>query len=107
LAFNLLMGQEWPPSLEALREAEDICRALGLGELLDRMPGGMSQAVGETGWHMSHGERSRVFIARAVLQRPEIMILDESLAALDTGNLNRVVCFLRDQPGAMVVIAHP
>jgi ATP-binding cassette subfamily B protein len=107
LAFNLLMGREWPPSPEVLGEAEQICRALGLGGMLDRMPGGMSQAVGETGWHLSHGERSRVFIARAVLQRPEIMILDESLAALDTQNLSRVLGFLRELPSAMIVIAHP
>jgi hypothetical protein len=35
------------------------------------------------------------------------MILDESLAALDGNNLNRVVCFLRQQPSAMIVIARP
>lgn len=107
LAFNLLMGREWPPSGEALEEAEEVCQALGLGDLLDRMPGRLSQPVGETGWRLSHGEQTRVFIARAALQRPEIMILDESLAALDTENLSRVLAFLRNQPTALVAIAHP
>jgi ATP-binding cassette subfamily B protein len=106
-AFNLLMGREWPPSSKALQEAEEVCEALGLGELLDRMPGRLSQPVGETGWRLSHGEQTRVFIARAVLQRPEVMILDESLAALDTANLTRVLGFLREQPSALVAIAHP
>jgi len=106
-AFNLLMGREWPASAEALQEAEQVCKALGLGELLDRMPGRLSQPVGETGWRLSHGEQTRVFIARAVLQKPELMILDESLAALDTANLTRVLGFLREQPSALLVIAHP
>ena len=41
-AFNLLMGRRWPPSVEDLREAETICRELGLGDLLERMPAGFA-----------------------------------------------------------------
>ncbi|WP_394821475.1 ATP-binding cassette domain-containing protein [Pendulispora albinea] len=52
-AFNLLMGRCWPPRPEDLVEAETICRELGLGALLDRMPGGLMQRVGETGWQLS------------------------------------------------------
>jgi hypothetical protein len=37
-AFNLLMGRRWPPEPEDLREAEGLCRQLGLGQLLERMP---------------------------------------------------------------------
>jgi ABC-type nitrate/sulfonate/bicarbonate transport system ATPase subunit len=48
---------------------------------------GIFQVVGETGWQLSHGERSRLFVARAVLQRPEVLILDESFAALDPETL--------------------
>jgi ATP-binding cassette subfamily B protein len=57
-AFNLLMGRGWPPSAKDLKEAEEVARELGLGTLLDRMPGGMAQMVGETGWQLSQGERS-------------------------------------------------
>jgi len=39
--------------------------------------------VAETGWQLSQVERSRVFLARALLQRPELVLLDESFAALD------------------------
>ena len=39
LAFNLLMGRNWPPANDELTAAEEICRELGLGELLTRMPG--------------------------------------------------------------------
>jgi len=59
-SFNLLMGRCWPPRLEDLEEAEIICRQLGLDDLLKRMPAGLLQMVGETGWQLSHGERSRL-----------------------------------------------
>lgn len=107
LAFNLLMGRAWPARTSDLAEAEAVCRDLGLGPLLDRMPSGLMQMVGETGWQLSHGERSRIFIARALLQRAEVIVLDESLASLDPESLRAVVqCVVRRAP-ALVVIAHP
>src|SRR5262249_52222687 len=47
-AFNVLLGRNWPPRPADLEEAERICRALGLGPLLDRMPAGLQPTVGET-----------------------------------------------------------
>lgn len=106
-AFNLLMGRRWPPRVEDLKEAEAVCRELGLGELLARMPGGFEQMVGESGWQLSHGERSRLFIARALLQRADLLVLDESFAALDPENLRlALACVLKRAP-ALLVIAHP
>jgi ATP-binding cassette subfamily B protein len=106
-AFNALMGREWPPSPGDLREAERVCRALGLGPLLDRMPGGLAQMVGESGWRLSHGERSRLFLARALLQRADLLILDESFAALDPVTLQQSLSFVLQEAPAVVVIAHP
>ena len=104
LAFNLLMGRGWPPEPEDLAEAEDLCRELGLGDVLERMPSGLQQIVGETGWQLSHGERSRLFMARALLQRAEVVILDESLAALDPENFEQALdCALRRAPTLLVV----
>jgi len=106
-AFNLLMGRGWPPTQKDMDEAEEICRELGLGDLLDRMPAGLLQMVGETGWQLSHGERSRLYIARALLQRASMIILDESFAALDPETLRRSLqCVLKRAP-ALMVIAHP
>lgn len=106
-AFNLLMGRRWPPSPEDLDEAEMLCEELGLGDLLRRMPGGLFQMVGETGWQLSHGERSRLYIARALLQNARLMVLDESFAALDPENLHRALHCVLERAPALVVIAHP
>jgi len=106
-SFNLLMGRRWPPRLEDLAAAEAICHELGLGELLARMPGGFEQMVGESGWQLSHGERSRLFIARALLQRADLVVLDESFAALDPENLRRALNCVLNRAKTLLVIAHP
>jgi ATP-binding cassette subfamily B protein len=106
-AFNALMGRRWPPSATDLSDAERTCRALGLGPLLARMPGGLLQNVGETGWQLSHGERSRLYIARALLQGAEVMILDESFAALDPETLRGNLSYVLENTSTLVVIAHP
>jgi ATP-binding cassette subfamily B protein len=106
-AFNLLMGRRWPPREEDMKEASSICRELGLEPLLNKMPAGMLQMVGETGWQLSHGERSRVYIARALLQGAEVVIFDESFAALDPENVKLALdCVLR-RASTLLVVAHP
>jgi ATP-binding cassette subfamily B protein len=107
LAFNLLMGRTWPPSQQDLTEAAALCRELGLGPLLERMPAGLHQVVGETGWQLSQGERSRVFLARAILQNSEMVILDESFAALDPENLRRSMECALQRTNTLLVVAHP
>jgi ATP-binding cassette subfamily B protein len=106
-AFNLLMGRRWPPTHEDLQLAHALCLELGLGPLLERMPAGMMQNVGETGWQLSHGERSRLFLARALLQGAELVILDESFAALDPDNQALALQCAFDRAPTLLVIAHP
>ncbi len=107
LLFNLLMGRSWPASRDDVRQAWTICNELGLGPLLQRMPGGMMELVGDSGWQLSQGERSRVYLARAVLQGAPLVILDESFAALDPETLEQcLTCVLKRAP-SLLVIAHP
>lgn len=106
-AFNLLMGRRWPAWPDDLEEAAVICHELGLGPLLERMPLGIHQIVGEQGWRLSHGERSRIYIARALLQKADLVILDESFASLDPENMQVALeCVLKRAP-TLLVIAHP
>jgi len=78
-----------------------------LGELIDRMPSGLQQMVGENGWQLSHGERSRLFIARTLLQGADMIVLDESFGALDPENLERALRTVMQRAPTLVVIAHP
>ncbi|MCO1335802.1 ABC transporter ATP-binding protein/permease [Microbulbifer sp. OS29] len=105
--FNLLMGGAWPPDKDSLLKAYKICDELGLSPLLEKMPAGMLQTVGEMGWRLSHGEKSRLFIARSLLQDSELVVLDESFAALDPESLNLAMECVRKYSKTLVVIAHP
>lgn len=107
LAFNLLMGRRWPPTHEDLALAAEICGDLGLGPLIERMPAGLQQPVGETGWQLSHGERSRVYLARALLQDGDLVILDETLAGLDPESAIQVSAAIQKRVRSMLIITHP
>ena len=65
------------------------------------------QRVGETGWQLSHGERSRLHMARALLQRAELVVLDESFASLDPETQAQALRCARKRAPSLVVIAHP
>ena len=103
LSFNLNPWGE--PGVES-PETHEICEELGLRPLLERMPQGFAQVVGETGWQLSHGEQSRVFIARALLQRADLVLFDESFAALDPETLMHALECVRRRAKTLVVIAH-
>jgi ATP-binding cassette subfamily B protein len=107
LAFNVLLGRGWPPSEQDLEDAEAVCVDLGLQPLLERMPGGLMETVGETGWQLSHGERSRIYLARALLQGADVTVLDETFAALDPESLQRCVAATLDRAPTLIAIAHP
>jgi ATP-binding cassette subfamily B protein len=102
-----LGAEGWPPRPEDVAEAEALCQELGLGELLERMPAGLLQMVGDTGWRLSHGEQSRLYLARALLQGADFVVLDESFAALDPETLQRALRCVLGRAETLLVIAHP
>lgn len=107
LAFNLLLGRRWPPSPEDIREATQVCRELKLGALLERMPSGIHQHIGEQGWKLSQGEKSRVYLARSLLQNADLVILDESFGSLDAQTMRACIECAHRRSNALIVIAHP
>jgi ATP-binding cassette, subfamily B, bacterial len=107
LAFNLLLGRRWPAAPEDLAKAEEVCVELGLGPLLRKMPSGLHQVVGDSGWQLSHGERSRVFLARALLQDAEVLVLDETFGALDPVTVQTCMDAVLKRARTLIVVAHP
>lgn len=65
------------------------------------------QIVGETGWQLSHGERSRLYVARALLQNAQLAVLDESFAALDPETPDRCIRCALSRTSTLMIIAHP
>lgn len=105
LAFNLLI-HKWPATPREIDEARSLCVELGLGPLLARMPAEMEQPVGDDGWQLSHGERSRVFVARALLQGADVVVLDEAFGALDPETLITCMRCVIERAKALIVIEH-
>jgi len=104
LKENLLLGN---PSASI----RDLTRALEIADLvgvLRRLPGGWDAQLGPRGNALSGGERQRLALARAVLQNPSILLLDESTSALDAPSEGSVLrnlaeCFSRQ---TIVFVSH-
>ncbi len=69
-------------------------------------PAGLMQMIGDTGWQLSHGERSRLFMARALLQEPDLLIVDEGLGALDSETQAQCLDVLLEEARALILISH-
>jgi ABC-type multidrug transport system fused ATPase/permease subunit len=79
-----------------------------LAPLIERLPVGLDTVVGERGYRFSGGERQRLTIARILLSRPRVVILDEATAHLDTTSEAEVQAALADalEGRTAIVIAH-
>jgi ABC-type multidrug transport system fused ATPase/permease subunit len=62
----------------------EVLRRARLGDLVATLPDGLDTVVGERGYRLSGGERQRLTIARLLLARPRVVILDEATAHLDS-----------------------
>jgi ATP-binding cassette subfamily C protein CydCD len=89
-------------------ELDEVVRRVALGSLLDSLPQGLDTRVGSQGASLSGGQRQRLAVARTLLTRADIVLLDEPTAHLDEDSASRMMADLRlatsDQ--ATVLVTH-
>jgi ABC-type bacteriocin/lantibiotic exporter with double-glycine peptidase domain len=86
-------------------DALAAARAVGLHEFVVTLPHGYDTVVGERGTRLSAGQRQRIALARAVLKKPKILVLDEAMSGLDTASEADVrLALMSVLPGCTILV---
>lgn len=101
LRFNLSYAR--PSASE--KEILDAARKAKLGAFIDSLPDGLATKVGERGLKLSGGEKQRVGVARAILNDPAILVLDEATSSLDSETEKEVQAALAEASRGRTTIA--
>ena len=99
---NLLWGNEQATD-DDLREALRVAQAL---DVVDAKPLGLDEPVEQGGRNFSGGQRQRLTIARALVRKPDVLILDDSASALDyatDARLRRAIAQMQPRPTTFIV----
>jgi ATP-binding cassette subfamily B protein len=90
------------------QQIEQAAETAGLIEDIENFPSGFEQLVGERGITLSGGQKQRTSIARAVIRNPRILILDDSLSAVDTYTEEQILHRLREvrQNRTTLIVSH-
>ncbi|TFH41169.1 MAG: ATP-binding cassette domain-containing protein [Lysobacterales bacterium] len=100
VAYNLTLGEQVPE--EEIRRALRAADAL---EFVEAMPEGLQTRVGEGGSRLSGGQRQRLAIARALIHKPRLLILDEATSNLDADAQAAVVETVSHLKGKLTIVA--
>ena len=98
---NLRWGDENATDLEM----ETACRMACADEFISRMPDGYDTRIEQGGTNVSGGQKQRLCIARAILRKPKVLILDDSTSAVDTATDAKIRAALKEAlPGSTKLI---
>ena len=109
IAYGLI-GSKYDDEADTTKRAmvEDACKEAFADEFIQRLPKGYDTQVGEGGIKLSGGQRQRIAIARSIIKKPQILILDEATSSIDVRG-ERIVQAALDRVSkgrTTIVIAH-
>lgn len=87
-------------------ELADVCTLCGVDKVIADLPKGMQTRIVDGGMNLSFGQRQRITLARALLGKPKILLLDEADANLDYNSKKLLDKILDSYSGTVVMITH-
>jgi len=104
IRFNLSLGAR-PGQIVTDEQLEEACRLADIHETIRSLPKGYDTCIGPNGGHLSEGQKQRLSIARALLRKPRLLLLDESTSALDAQSEGSIQNTLDQLRGEITIIA--
>ncbi len=101
---NILLGRRTVSE----NELEDIVRIAGLSQDIERFPDRLDTMIGERGVSLSGGQKQRIALARALIKKPELLILDDAFSHLDSETEEEILQNIEGQLGktTTLIISH-
>lgn len=93
---SVLDNLRWGDENATLEQCQEACRVACADEFINEMPDGYNTHIEQGGANVSGGQRQRLCIARALLKRPKVMVLDDSTSACDNATDARIRAALRE-----------
>ena len=87
---SLLENLRWGKEDATMEEIEEVCQIACADEFIGRLDHGYDTEMGQGGVNVSGGQKQRLCIARALLKKPKVLILDDSTSAVDTATEGRI-----------------
>jgi len=104
IRFNLQLSR---PDVSE-EELQEVLKLAAAHQFVNKLPEGMDTVIGDRGVRLSGGERQRLALARALIRKPSLLIMDEATSSIDSENENKILGAIDALHGEMTIlmIAH-